>query len=406
MRLFLDDTDPYAPFAAGREPDVQNVQSRNRWQVLAQHAWEALVHSQADTADSLAETMCSLIPLAPATDGEPYSATSPEAFGSAMMQLPMSPASLAVSLIHEFQHVKLGALLDLITLTRDGDGPLHYAPWRPDPRPASGLMQGAYAYLGVVGFWRRYHPTAPGQEALQARFAYARWRGGTLAVIDDLLASDELTELGVWFVTNMREVLARWCDEPLPPQVEADAALVATDHLGMWRLRNGQPSGSDAGLLAAYWNGGRLSACPAVDNSVVRAGVLPREAAVRSDLARLRWEDPKRFEWLRRYPELLGATSADIALLDGDFDTALRGYRRQVAIRPEASSPWIGLGLAAKGNGDLPVAAALLGRPELVRAVYLRLLEDAVRIDAFALAEWIGQRCGAEAVAAPPPRPT
>lgn len=406
LRFVLDDTDHYASFAAGRGPVVLNAQSRDRWQDLTEQAWEALVRSQPDTADSLAEVMRSLVPLTPAVDGDPYSVTSPESFGGMMMQLPLAGTSLAVSLIHEFQHIKLGALLDLITLTRETDGSLHYAPWRNDPRPVAGLLQGVYAYLGIVAFWRRYHPAASGQEALRARFGYARWRRSTLAVLDDLSACGELTELGLWFVTGMRETLARWCEEPLPPDVETDAAVAAAEHLGMWRLWNSEPARADVGLLAEHWNRGPLAPCPEPEDPVVRADALPREKAVRSELARLRWEDPRRFEWLRGHPESLGAASADIALLDGDFGTALRGYRQQVSVRPEAPSPWIGLGLAARGRGDDFVAAALLGRPDLVRAVYLRLAEeDAGPIDPYVLAEWIGRRRTVEAMAAPPPRP-
>ncbi|MFF4396681.1 HEXXH motif domain-containing protein [Streptomyces sp. NPDC001480] len=403
LRLALDDTDPYASFVAGREPVVQNPQSRNRWQALTEQAWETLVRGQLDTADGLAEVMCSLVPLEAVMSGEPYSVTSPESFGSAMVQLPADATTLAVSLIHEFQHIKLGALLDLVTLTREADGALHYAPWRLDPRPVSGLLQGAYAYLGIVSFWRRYYPTASGQEALRSRFAYALWRRGTLSVLDGLLASGELTELGLWFVTNMRECLVRWCEEALPPRVESDAALAAADHLGIWRLRNSRPPESETALLTEGWKHRSPTRCPEARNPVVRADVLPRERPVRSELVRLRWEAPKRFAWLRRHPESLGATSTDIALIDGDFDTALRGYRRQVTAHPEESSPWTGLGLAAQGHGDGSAAAALLGRPELVRAVYLRLAGEGTPADPCALAGWIGGRHTEAAVAGPPP---
>ena len=58
----------------------------------------------------------------------------------------------AETLVHETQHLKLCALLDLVTLARPDDGRRYYAPWRPDPRPAGGLLQGAYAFLGVSGF--------------------------------------------------------------------------------------------------------------------------------------------------------------------------------------------------------------------------------------------------------------
>ncbi|MZF85950.1 HEXXH motif domain-containing protein [Streptomyces sp. SID5643] len=404
LRLVLDDTDPYASFVAGREPAPQTPQSRNRWQALTEQAWETLVHSQPGTAGALAEALRSLVPLEAVMSGEPYSVTSPESFGSAMMQLPLDATTLAVSLVHEFQHIKLGALLDMVTLSREAAGALHYAPWRLDPRPVPGLLQGAYAYLGIVDFWRRFHPTASGQDALRARFAYALWRRSTLAVLDDLLASGELTELGALFVTTMRESLVRWYQEELPAQVEADAALVAADHLGMWRLRNSRPSGSDVGPLAECWKDGERTRCPEAGEPVVRADVLPREKAVRSELVRLRWEDPRRLAWARRHPDSLGATSADIALLDGDFDTALRGYRRQVMARPEESGPWIGLGLAAEARGDTSAAAALLGRPELVRAVYLRLADQGASADPCALAGWIGGPHPREAVTVSPPR--
>ncbi|MEU6181643.1 HEXXH motif domain-containing protein [Streptomyces coeruleorubidus] len=404
LRFALDDTDAYASFVAGRVPVPQHTQSRNRWQALTEQAWEILVRSQPDTADALAALLCSLVPLEPVTRGEPYSVTSPESFGSAMIQLPTEATTLAVSLIHECQHIKLGALLDLVTLTREAGDAVHYAPWRRDPRPAAGLLQGAYAYLGIVSFWRRYHPTVSGREAYRARFAYALWRHSTLAAVDRLLASGELTDLGLWFVSHMRECLADWCEEPLPPRAEADAALVASDHLGMWRLHNIQPSPSEAMLLAECFKHGSPTGRPVAGDPVVRADVLPRERPVRSELVKLRWEDPDSFAWQYTHPESLGATPADIALIDGDFDTALRRYGRQIMTRPEESSPWIGLGLAARGRGDDSAAAALLGRPELVRAVYLRLAGGAGTADPCAVAEWIGGlHKEAVVTGAPPP---
>jgi uncharacterized protein len=71
------------------------------------------------------------------------------------MSAPPDPIIGTVTLTHEIQHVKLGALLDLVTLTLPDDGRRYYAPWRDDPRPLGGLLHGVYAYLGVTEFWRR-----------------------------------------------------------------------------------------------------------------------------------------------------------------------------------------------------------------------------------------------------------
>ena len=51
------------------------------------------------------------------------------------MALPADGETLALLLIHEFQHVKLGAVLDLLDLCDPADRRLFYAPWRDDPRP-------------------------------------------------------------------------------------------------------------------------------------------------------------------------------------------------------------------------------------------------------------------------------
>jgi uncharacterized protein len=72
--------------------------------------------------------------------------------------LPADPAHLAL-LIHEFQHVKMSAARDLFD---PADQRLYRVPWRPDPRPFEGVLQGTYAHLAVSDFWRIHRHTAAG----------------------------------------------------------------------------------------------------------------------------------------------------------------------------------------------------------------------------------------------------
>ena len=105
------------------------------------------------------------------------------------MSEPPDPDTCASTLTHEVQHLKLCAVLDIVRLTRPDDGSRYYAPWRTDPRPIAGLLQGAYAYLGVTEFWRRQRQLATGAAELRADGEFALWRAGTARVIDTLLSS-------------------------------------------------------------------------------------------------------------------------------------------------------------------------------------------------------------------------
>ncbi|WP_103507449.1 HEXXH motif domain-containing protein, partial [Streptomyces sp. SM13] len=85
---------------------------------------------------------------------EGLSASTADAFGSMVVAEPPNGAALAETMVHEFQHSKLGALLHLFAMLDDDRTEEHYAPWRPDPRHLPGLLHGAYAFVGVAGFWR------------------------------------------------------------------------------------------------------------------------------------------------------------------------------------------------------------------------------------------------------------
>jgi uncharacterized protein len=153
------------------------------------------------------------------------------------MSLPPDPVTCAVTLAHEIQHLKLGALLDIVTLTLPDDGRRYYAPWRDDPRPVRGLLQGAYAYLGVSGFWRRQRKL-PGARQ-QADVEYTRWRAATALAVGTLQSSGRLTSAGHEFVSEMARTLAPWQDDAVPIQAMTLARRAAEAHLARWQSVNG-----------------------------------------------------------------------------------------------------------------------------------------------------------------------
>jgi uncharacterized protein len=203
ISVCLEDTDPYRSChqwpATARLTDSEFA----LWQRCFEEAWGEISQHHPAYAPALAAGLSVLMPLSPSPEGKDVSATARHAFGAIAAALPADPVTLALLLIHEFQHVKLGAVLDLYDLYDPADDRLFHAPWRDDLRPLEGLLQGTYAHLAVTGFWRaRQEVTAgPAAEAAAQRFIY--WRAHTRDAIETLANSGSLTPLGSQFVSEM-----------------------------------------------------------------------------------------------------------------------------------------------------------------------------------------------------------
>ncbi|MEU4442941.1 HEXXH motif-containing putative peptide modification protein [Actinosynnema sp. NPDC050801] len=201
------------------------------WRDAVGSAWELLRRDHPALAAEFAEVVSVLTPM-PSSPTGTSSATLADAFGCVFLSPMPDAETLAVTLVHEAQHSKLVALMDLFALVEPGRDALFYAPWREDPRPAAGLLHGTYAHLGVARFWR----SRPGAAA---RVEYARWRSAALITAETLLTSGRLTPTGTAFVTEMAAVLRAWCAEPLPPSALAVAEAEAAAHHARWQAAHG-----------------------------------------------------------------------------------------------------------------------------------------------------------------------
>jgi HEXXH motif-containing protein len=240
LSVLVDDLDPFRmPTPDGGPTGRLTPSQMTEFADTLRAAWPTL--SSASAAE-IAAIVRVVVPYRPPESGNFHiSVSSPQVFGTVAMSSQPDKYTCAETLVHETQHLKLCALLDLVTLTRPDDGQLYYAPWRPDPRPASGLLQGAYAFLGVSGFWREQRQATPETGVRQrAHTEFARWRDGTATVAATLLRSGQLTSAGETFVETMAEVLDEWRCEPVPAGALAVAQREADRHLARWRENNGK----------------------------------------------------------------------------------------------------------------------------------------------------------------------
>ncbi|MFE1013422.1 HEXXH motif-containing putative peptide modification protein [Streptomyces sp. NPDC058794] len=335
----LDDLDPYRDLDDPVPPARLDAEEAAEWQRVFDDAVAILAASGTEQGPGRLDPALirAVVPYGrtaatpPAAPTVAVSASSGDSFGAMLISRPGSALALAETLVHEFQHSKLAALLHLFPLLDDDRAERYYAPWRADPRHLTGLLHGAYAFTGVAGFWR--DRLAEPEHAEAAAYHFALRRLQSRLVVRTLLTSARLTAPGHRLVTGLARTLDGWLRVPVDPAALARARTAAALHRTQWRLRNvAAPDGPDSTLRfrpdRGFWPDVRTHA------------FAVRPAAPRT---------------------------ADEHLAAGDPATALDGYAKDLAhdpADPHALSGWI-VARAALDPGH--TTRRPLARPELVR---------------------------------------
>ncbi|MDQ1049255.1 HEXXH motif domain-containing protein [Streptomyces sp. V4I2] len=351
----LDDLDPYRDLDDPLPPARLDAAEAEEWQRVFEEAVAVLAApggvgpGRLDPAWIRAVVpwgRTSTLPPAPPT--VQASASSGDSFGAMVIARPSSALALAETLVHEFQHSKLAALLHLFPLLDDDRAERYYAPWRPDPRHLTGLLHGAYAFTGVAGFWRDRMAAARDDRAAveegvkeksleeEAGYHFALRRLQSRLVVRTLLAEGRLTAQGRALVSGLARTLDGWLREPVPASALARARTAAALHRTEWRLRNVAPTDG---------------AAPSADS--------PR---FRPD--RTSWPDVRTHAFAVRPTT---PYTADEHLAAGDPAAALARYAEELAAdpaEPHALAGWI----VARATLDPGRAARrMLARPELLQ---------------------------------------
>jgi HEXXH motif-containing protein len=234
--LVVDDLGPYR--GGHHVPPASRLDAAQveRWRVRFDQAWSLLRHCAPERVAELSAGLRTIVPLPDAGPGIAMSASIRDAYGAFGLTLPESAAEFAVTLVHEFQHSKLSAILDITGLYEPGED-IYFAPWRTDPRPIGGLFQGVYAFLGVADAWRALGRDPRWRSVAERRFAEVRLQ------VDEglrtLTGTGRLTAAGRRFAEGMRESLDGLLAVPLPETVTTAAwdALARTH--SAWLARHG-----------------------------------------------------------------------------------------------------------------------------------------------------------------------
>ncbi|GAB7109279.1 HEXXH motif domain-containing protein [Streptomyces phaeofaciens JCM 4814] len=400
LDIALDDVDPYRTYPQPTEPRPLSGEAAEQWRQLLEQAWDVLLTEQPETARAMQRGLLSLTPTPAGERFRPRSVSAGDAFGGVEASEPDDAVQLAVTLVHEFQHTKLGGLLHLAPLlTHDSGEPteLWYAPWRNDPRPIEGLLQGIYAFMGIVRFWREHRKTDATQPAM-AHFEFALWRTQVARAMEQVRRHRRLTPLGTALLETLRDHCSQWLAEPVPEESLALARFCADDHVARWRAHHLRPSTPAVDAAVRAWldsAGGppvSLESAPeTVSDPSARwldsLTVLVRHRLSSRDDDRISRDGPE-----KAAARVTGALTGDALLALDDATAARHAYLADLTAEPGSAAAWAGLGRALTMAGTDPEAARLLCRhPERARAVHQALFRvTGSAPDPVRLATWLG----------------
>ncbi|MEU4236497.1 HEXXH motif domain-containing protein [Actinoplanes sp. NPDC026619] len=384
LQVSMQDLDPFRNLADPIGPERLTDDEVAHWQSMLDQAWDLLCRDDSATARALAMTVSSLTPLARADHVDEYeirSASSGEAFGAMVLSSPHDSVDLAATLVHEYQHIKLGCLMHLLPLHR-GEGRSNlYAPWRDDPRPLGGLLQGVYAFRGIAAFYRNRARSARGMDRRAALYTYALTRGQTAEGLAVARASGDLTDLGEEFLDGLAATMRPWFDDEIPADIRRLAGLAAQAHRVTWLLRHRHPAPESVAAVRDAWTAG----APFDEIATRAASVQP--TTVTPKRSRI-WSTPLR-QAVKAPPP---ANTPETALIAGDAEGAKKGFLPRIESDPADMVAWAGLAMAYNEAGPAGSGYALASRPDLIAAVYRELRAGGAAPGPDALAEWACHR--------------
>ncbi len=363
---------------------VTTVDEITSWRHRIQSAWQVLVRHHGWAAGPVAVGVPVIVPLTPRSNLD--SATTPAAFGAIATSWPPSPVIMAETLVHEFQHLKLCGLMDMLPLIEPCDEKV-YASWREDPRPAGGLLQGVYAHLGVARFWHaQWHVETEPDDILRAQVMYERWRPTIELAASTLLRTGSLTPTGARFVNILREQGQSLEFESVPAAAKEIAREVALDHWLTWQFRHTVVDAAGLASLAATYQRGEPLGGHMLPKTWIEDDIRKIDSTARSRMLNMRYLEPRRYRHMcsAGMPEL-GA--ADGLPVRGNASAAVQAYRAAIAADPQPEA-WIGLALAIHRLPAMPLRQVFATHLPLLFEIHACFASQGIRIDPLDLAAW------------------
>ena len=214
VRVRIEDRDPARDRFGHPVTGPLSPAELDAWRGGLDDAAVVLAKRHPEALAEMAECLTTIVPLQPQA-GRQRSATARSAFGALGIALPETPPSetgeaLACLLLHEFQHLKLGAVLDMFRLFDKTDTTGYTVAWRPGLRPLEAVLQGVYAHITVVEYWRRRALATHSADSDGYSHRAENLANQVREALTQITASPGLAPLGRQWVTDMAATAAEW----------------------------------------------------------------------------------------------------------------------------------------------------------------------------------------------------
>ncbi|GLY03879.1 HEXXH motif-containing putative peptide modification protein [Actinoplanes sp. NBRC 101535] len=236
IRLLFDDQDPYrdtfrtTPSRRVSDPDLHS------WRTTLLEAWELLHRYATPAAEQVGGGLRVLVPLAATPHMSELSVSSADALGALAATDPVDAPGFAMTLVHEWSHSLLNGLLEFCVLHEPGSPAVHFAPWRPDPRPLGGLLHGVFAFLAVAETQQALLSAGVGGDRVENGFALRRAQ--LAEVMRTLPEASGLTSQGRRFTAILAHRSAALGDTPVRTTAATTAAARVAADRAVWERRH------------------------------------------------------------------------------------------------------------------------------------------------------------------------
>ncbi|SHN38644.1 aKG-HExxH-type peptide beta-hydroxylase [Cryptosporangium aurantiacum] len=236
--LTLDDVSPARNTFHVAAADRLSDDEFQRWRRLWIEAWHLLTTCADDKAQEVRTGLRTIVPLHDDGTVVARSATASGVFGALGATRPGSGAALALTVVHEFEHSKLNAVIAIEPLFAAEDPQRYFAPWRDDPRPIGGFFHGVFAFLAFAEVLDRLRVLPSHEAAAESQFALVRAQ--LRAAIGALVDAPSLTPAGRTLAIGLEQRLVR-LEKASVSRRAAEAAMQALDGARVsWQERNGR----------------------------------------------------------------------------------------------------------------------------------------------------------------------